>query len=272
LNPIQDFIQTDAAINPGNSGGPLVNLDGKVVGMNTAIFSRSGGYMGVGFAIPSNLARSIAEQLIETGEVVRGFLGIIIQPLTPDLAKSFDVEQSQGILIAQVTKGSPGENAGLKQGDIIISYQGKPVGDVGDFRNRVSLTKPGSREKLTVIRDGKRREIEATIGKLGTEQVVAEKPAQSSEELGLTVQTLTPELARQFSTKPGEGVVVTEIKRGSVADMAGIRIGDVILQANRKAVNSAAAFYNIIKQNKDSKRVLLLIRSGEAQHYVVLTW
>ncbi|MFQ5788012.1 MAG: trypsin-like peptidase domain-containing protein, partial [Thermodesulfobacteriota bacterium] len=151
INDYEDFIQTDAAINPGNSGGPLVNLDGEVVGINTAIFSRSGGYMGVGFAIPIDLAREIANQLIEKGEVTRGYLGIVIQPLTADLAKSFDIENGKGILISQVSEDSPAEKAGLKQGDVIIAYRGEPVTDIGTFRNRVALTPPGSQEKLTIL-------------------------------------------------------------------------------------------------------------------------
>jgi serine protease Do len=272
ISDYEDFIQTDAAINPGNSGGPLVNLDGEVVGVNTAIFSRSGGYMGVGFAIPSSLARSIAEQLIETGEVVRGYLGIVIQPLTSELAESFGLEKSEGILIAQVTEGSPANKTRLKQGDVIISYQGNPVTDVGDFRNRVSLTGPGKTETLTIIREGKKREIKVTIGELSKAETVAKGPAQSSEELGLTVQTISPELAKQFNAKAGEGVVVTEVKRGSIAAMAGIKTGDVILQVNRKTVDNAAAFSRAVEESRGEKRALLLIRSGDGQRYVVLSW
>lgn len=274
ISDYEDFIQTDAAINPGNSGGPLVNLDGEVVGMNTAIFSRSGGSMGVGFAIPSNLAKNIAEQLIKAGEVVRGFLGIVIQPLTKELAESFDVEQSRGILVAEVSKDSPAAKAGLKQGDIITQYQGKPVKNIGDFRNRVSLTPPGSKEKITVIRDGKRKEINVTIGELSKAEMVAQGPGPASEsldELGLTVQTITPELANQFHVTAGKGVIVSQVKRGSVASIAGIDTGDVILQVNRQPVNSVAAFNSAVRKS-DNKRALLLVRSGDAQRYVVLNW
>ncbi|MGD8570581.1 MAG: DegQ family serine endoprotease [Gammaproteobacteria bacterium] len=277
ISDYEDFIQTDAAINPGNSGGPLVNLDGDVVGVNTAIFSRSGGSMGVGFAIPSNLAKNIANQLIEKGKVIRGFLGIVIQTLTPDLAKSFGVEQSKGILVAQVSEDSPAAKAGLKQGDVIISYKGKAVSDIGDFRNRVALTVPGSREKLTIIRNGKRREMRVTIGELSKAKTVAQAEAgtpesETSSELGITVQTLTPDLAKQFNTKPGEGVVVTDIDQGSIAAMAGIRSGDVILQVDRKPVNSAAEFNRAISKAGEDKRVLLLVSSGDGQRYVVLSW
>ncbi|ADJ27892.1 DegQ family serine endoprotease [Nitrosococcus watsonii] len=272
ISDYEDFIQTDAAINPGNSGGPLVNLNGEVVGVNTAIFSRSGGYMGIGFAIPSKLAKVIANQLIETGEVTRGYLGIVIQPLTAELAESFNMEQSQGILVAQVSEDSPAKKAGLKQGDVIVGYQDKPVKDIGSFRNRVALTAPGSHETLTIIRDGKQQKVKITIGELSQEQTLTEAPTQSAEELGLAVQTLTPELAKQFDVKAGEGVVVTGVERGSIAAMAGIRTGNVILQINRKPIHSAKEFNRAIQESQEGKRALLLIRSGNMQHYVVLRW
>jgi len=272
INDYEDFIQTDAAINPGNSGGPLVNLDGEVVGMNTAILSRSGGNMGVGFAIPSNLIKVIANQLIEKGEVTRGYLGIVIQQLTPDLAASFGIKSAKGILIAQVSENSPAEKAGLRQGDVIVAYQGKAVTDVGGFRNRVSLTVPGSKEKLSILRQGKRKTLTVTIGKLTKEKLAAQGPAQSAEEIGLTVQTLTPQLAKQFDVKPGEGVVVTEVQSGSIAAMAGISPGTVILQVNHKTVSSAAEFKHAVKESSTDKSVLLLIRKGDMQNYVVLSW
>ncbi len=272
INDYEDFIQTDAAINPGNSGGPLVNLDGDVVGMNTAILSRSGGNMGVGFAIPSNLIQVIADQLIEKGEVTRGYLGIVIQQLTSDLAASFNIEPGKGILVAQVSEDSPAEKAGLKQGDIIVAYRGKEVTDVGGFRNRVSLTLPGSREELTILRQGKRKQLMVTIGQLNKDKLLAQGSAQSADELGLTVQTLTPQLAKQFNTNPAEGVIVTEVKQGSIAAMSGISSGTVILQVDRRTVASAADFKRAIKQSMDKKQVLLLIRKGDMQSYIVLRW
>jgi serine protease Do len=273
LSDYEDFIQTDAAINPGNSGGPLVNLDGQVIGINSAIFSRSGGYMGVGFAIPSNLARSIAEQLIETGKVVRGYLGIIIQDLTPDLARSFDLDEQKGILVAQVTTDSPADRAGLRQGDVIIEYQGNPVISVGAFRNQVSLTNPGSRAQLGIIRDGSRRNIDVTIGTLDeADQVASEDVFESSDELGLTVQTLTPQLAEQFNLEAGQGVVVTQVTPGSVAALAGIRPGTVIVEVNRNPVTSADVFNRAIAASSQEKSALLLIRTDTGQRFVVLNW
>ncbi|MEJ2622635.1 MAG: DegQ family serine endoprotease, partial [Candidatus Thiodiazotropha sp.] len=246
ISDYEDFIQTDAAINPGNSGGPLVNLDGQVVGINTAIFSRSGGYMGVGFAIPVNMAKNIARQLLDDGEVRRGFLGVVIQNLTPELADSLELKQRMGILISQVSEDSPASQAGLNQGDLIVSYEGEAVSDVGVFRNRVSLTPPGTRAKLGVVRDGREIEIEATIGELDEAQLAGES-TETTNELGLTVQTLTPELARQFGTPSQKGVVVTEVEPGSIASMAGIKAGTVITQVNRVDVADAEAFASQIK-------------------------
>ncbi len=272
INDYEDFIQTDAAINPGNSGGPLVNLDGEVVGINTAIFSRSGGYMGVGFAIPIDLAKEIANQLIDTGEVMRGYLGIVIQPLTSDLAKSFDIKKSKGILISQVTDDSPAEKAGLRQGDVVIAYRGKPVTDVGTFRNKVALTRPGNQEELTILRDGKQKTLTVTIGKLTKDKIIAQSSAQSAENLGLTVQTLTPELSEQFDTKEGKGVVITEVKPGSIAAMAGINSGTVIMQVDRKPVKNATEFKRAVEKSSGDRSVLLLLKRGNMHQYVVLNW
>jgi len=272
ISDYEDFIQTDAAINPGNSGGPLVNLEGKVVGVNTAIFSRSGGYMGIGFAIPSQLARHIANALIETGKVVRGYLGIVIQPLTKDLAESFGIDVSSGILVAQVEDDTPADEAGFRQGDVIVEYEGKEVNDVGDFRNRISLTEPGASRDITVIRDGERRTLKVTIGTLDDSRLLAAGGADTSEELGLVVQNLTPDLAQQFDAEAGEGVVVTDVKPGSVAAMAGIRTGTIILQVDRQPVTNPAEFRRAVKNSSDDNRVLLLVNQGEMQRYVVLRW
>ncbi len=272
ISDYEDFIQTDAAINPGNSGGPLVNIDGEVIGINTAILSRSGGYMGVGFAIPIDLAAGIANQLMDNGEVTRGFLGIVIQELTPELAGSFNLEQNQGILIAQVTEDSAAAKAGLKQGDVIIAYQGKPVTKVGDFRNRVALTSPGSREQLTIIRDSERLNIPVTVGTLSKDNTVAQASTQSTDEAGLTVQTITPQLAEQFNAKAGEGVVVTQVRSGSIADRAGIKSGSIIVQVNRIPITSAKDFKREVKKSSASKRILLLIRKDNMQQFVVLSW
>ena len=272
LSDYEDFIQTDAAINPGNSGGPLVNLEGEVVGVNTAIFSRSGGYMGVGFAIPINLAKNIAEQLIEHGDVTRGYLGIVIQDLTSELAESFDLKGEKGVLVSDVSKDSPAEKAGLNQGDLIVKFHGEKVKDVGSFRNSVAMTSPGTLVKLGIIRKGKNKELDVKIGKLSEEKLIASGPTQSADELGLTVQTLTSELAQQFNVKEGEGVVVTAVKPGSIAATAGLQVGTVILQVNHEPVNSAGEFKRFIKKNGKDKHVLLLIKHSNMQRFIALKW
>jgi serine protease Do len=271
INDYEDFIQTDAAINPGNSGGPLVNLDGDVVGINTAIFSRSGGYMGVGFAIPSNLAQAIADQLIAHGRVTRGFLGIVIQQLTADLAESFDLAPGQGILVAEVGEDSPAARAGLRAGDVILAFGGQPVSEVGRFRNQVALTTPGTRQALTILRDGRRLSIDVTIGRLGGETVAAGGAEQTTADLGLTVQTLTPALAERFDARPGEGVVVTRVEPGSAAAVAGIEPGTLVLRVNRQPVSNAAEFRERLADGPPG-RALLLVRQDGAQRFVALSW
>ncbi len=272
INDYENFIQTDAAINPGNSGGPLVNLDGQVVGMNTAIFSRSGGSMGIGFAIPIDLAKNIGNQLINSGEVVRGRIGVVIQPLTSELAESFGVEQGQGIVVAQVSDDSPAKRAGIQQGDVIISYQGKKVNNVGRFRNSVSLTPPGTEADIVVIRDGKRKELAITIAKQDGNIQVADNSAQSADEIGLTVQSISSQQAKQLNVKAGQGVVVTAVKPNSIAAMAGIKPGTVILQANRQAMKSAADFKRAVKESRNNKSLVLLIKDSDFQRFVVLKW
>jgi serine protease Do len=266
----ENFIQTDAAINPGNSGGPLVNLDGKVVGMNTAIFSQSGGYMGIGFAIPINMAKSIKDQLIQTGSVVRGYLGIIIQNLTPELAKSFGMNDQKGILVAQVSEDSPAEKAGIKQGDVIIEFDGKPVEQVGPFRNEVALKIPGSNMNITILRNGERKVLSVTMGKLPDKEASITGRPHNLEKLGMTVQNLTPELARQFGLEGKKGVVVTNVAPDSLAAVANIKPGGIILEVNRKPVENMEEFKKAIAEVPDNSAVLLLVQEGEYARYVAL--
>ena len=269
LNDYENFIQTDAAINPGNSGGPLVNLDGEVVGMNTAIFSRSGGYMGIGFAIPINMAKSIREQLVKHGTVTRGRLGVYIQDLTKDLADSFDIDQRSGILVAQVMEGSPAEKAGLKQGDVILELNGEKIDKVASFRNQIALTRPGTAVDLLVLRDGKKQKIEVTIGTMDADE--SGRPASSDElpELGMSLQKLTPELAEQLGYSDTRGVLVTEVQAGSIAAGAGIKRGDLIQEVNRQEVSDPEQVKKLIEEGK-KKTVLLLVRQGDASRYLAL--
>lgn len=271
ISDYEDFIQTDAAINPGNSGGPLVSLDGEVVGINTAIFSRSGGHMGVGFAIPSNLARLIADQLIEHGEVIRGYAGMVVQPLTQELAQSFGLADRQGALVAEVMEGSPAEKAGLRSGDVIVSWNEQAVREPGDLRNRVSLTPPGKRVALTVVRDGTRHELSMQVERLEDQQQIAAAGA-ALDQLGFAVQTLTPDLARQFGLHSTEGVVVTAVEPGSTAAAAGMRPGTVILQVNRRAVRNTEEFQELVDAAGAQRQMLLLLSDQGRSRYVVLNW
>ncbi len=264
----ENFIQTDAAINPGNSGGPLVDLNGKAVGMNTAIFSRSGGYMGIGFAIPINMVRSIKDQLIDDGRVTRGYLGILIQNLTQELAESFKLEDGKGVLIAGVTEDSPAERAGLEQGDVVISFNGRRVEEVGSFRNRVSLVTPGSKVEMVVVRNGDEKTLGVTIGKLpDAEGAESAKDEGSIEELGFSVQTLTEELSDRFDLGDVQGVVVTSIENGSPAQRAGLRPGVVIQEVNRTAIHDVGDFRRAIKKS-DDKGLLLLVTDQRGSRYI----
>jgi serine protease Do len=267
LSDYENFIQTDAAINPGNSGGPLVNLDGEVVGINTAIFSRSGGYMGIGFAIPINMAKQVRDQLIAYGEVTRGRLGVYIQELTKELAESFGLDQAKGILIAQVIEDSPAAEAGLKRGDIITRIDGDKVGTLAEFRNRIAMTEPGRVIRLRILRAGDEELIKATIGELSGDQVGASTESGSASSLGLSLETLTSDLAARLGYQGEQGVLVAAVEPDSVAARAGIRRGDLIQEIDRQAVTTAAQARELLAQDKTH---LLLIRDAEATRYQTL--
>ena len=271
INDYEDFIQTDAAINPGNSGGPLVNIHGEAVGINTAIFSRSGGYMGIGFAIPINMARAIEQQLIKSGKVVRGWLGVVIQNIDEDLAKSFDLENTEGVLIAEVSKGSPAEKAGLKEGDVIKKLNGHKIESVDDLRNRIALTRPGTKIELEILRNGKRKTVEVTIGEQPSGATQAITQNEILQKLGLGVQELTADLADQFGYQEGQGVLVSEVEPGSPAAQAGIKPGQLIEEVNRKHVHNMDEFLKALSLSKHSKRVLFKVRDGKFARYVALS-
>lgn len=266
----EDFIQTDAAINPGNSGGPLLNLDGQAIGINTAIFSRSGGYMGIGFAIPINMAKNIKEQLLKSGKVTRGQLGVLVQEITQDLADSFGLSTTKGVLIAQVFSGSPAEKAGLKTGDIVLKMNGQEIKDIGSFRNAVALSPPGTKLDLLVSRDGKARDIVVEIGEL-SEHAPQVAVSGLSEKLGIEVQNLTKETARLYGGKVGEGVIVSRVARYSPAARAGIEPGALILTVNRHKVSSVSEFNQALQESAKTKKVLLLLKQRQYTQFVVLS-
>jgi serine protease Do len=271
LSTYEDFIQTDAAINPGNSGGPLVDLDGKVVGINTAIVGSSGN-IGIGMAIPINMAKNVYDQLVEKGKVVRGFLGVTIQDLTPELAESFKLKDVKGVVVPDVSPDSAATNAGLKAGDIVTAFDGQPVEKAAEFQRRVAMKKPGSEVEITVLRDGKKHTLTAKLEERPSERQMAENVKnQTAEKLGLTVQNLTDNLAKQFGFVGQKGVLVTDIEPGSPAANAGIQPGSLIQQVNRKPVDSVDEFReNVEKSAKDGK-VMLLVRYDKSSIFVVLT-
>jgi len=259
----ENFIQTDAAINPGNSGGPLLNIDGEVVGINTAIYSRTGGYMGIGFAIPINLAKAIKEQLITHGKVDRGYLGVGIQPLTSDLAASFGVEGQSGIVVCMVEEESAAEKAGLRTGDLIIALDGRPVDDTSRFRNAVSSNPPGTRIKLKILRGGKPIDVTAKIGSLeDAESGVSEKSSDLLGKLGFSVEDISAEVAQRFGYGRGEGVVVSEVLEGSPAAHKGLRPYDLVVAVERKAVSSTQEFHAALKRVAEEGKNIVLMRVG----------
>ncbi len=269
----EDFIQTDAAINPGNSGGPLINLDGEAIGINTAIASESGGYMGIGFAIPINMARTIEEQLRKTGRVIRGYLGMYGQAVTPQIAQALKLEKTAGILVAQVEKGSPADQAGLKSGDVVLSMNGKPIESYDTFRNEIAIMKPGAKVQFSVMRDGKVSDVPVVLGERPrqTAQTGQQQGAPESQQaLGAEVQNLTREWAQQFGYQPGDGVIVSRVVPGSPADDAGIEPGDLIRSVNRQPVPSTDEFAKAITEARKGGQALLLIQRGEFSQFVVV--
>lgn len=268
ISDFEDFIQTDAAINPGNSGGPLINLKGEVIGINTAIVSKSGGYMGIGFAIPSHMVRNIMGQIIDKGMVTRGFLGVSLQPVDKDIAEAFALDKTEGVLVAEVVKDSPADLAGLKQGDIILECNGSPIKSLSSFRNEISLMNPETQVVLKVYRKGETLSVSVQLGK-SSDEVTA--TAGVVQKLGIEVDNLTPELSKQLGyTTLEEGVVITKVKPGSPAAMAGIRPGFLIQSINHKKVANVTEFSNAINEASKNKRILMLVRQGNATRFYTI--
>lgn len=272
INEYENFIQTDAAINPGNSGGPLINGRGEVVGINTALFSRTGGYMGIGFAIPINMVKSIEDQLQKEGKVTRGWLGVVIQNVDKDLAESFGLKQVGGILISEVQKESPASAAGLQQGDVILRLDGVELHDVSDLRNRVALLQPGSKAMVEIMRNGREKKIQISIGEQPanfSKRGPASNDNDSLDQYGLTLQELTPELAKKFDYEEDSGLIISDVASGSAAEAAGLKPGQLVEEVNRERVKSLQDLDNVLKQSKSDK-VLLRVRAGNYSTYVVL--
>lgn len=272
MGPYEDFIQTDAAINQGNSGGPLFNTRGEVVGVNTAIFSTSGGNIGIGFATPINLAKSVVKQLKEKGRVVRGWLGVIVQTVTPDLAKSFGLDQKEGALVADIDAAGPAAAAGIRKGDIIVAFNGTPIKEMDQLPLLVAQTPVGSKGELTIIRDGKKISKAVEIGELKDEEGIAQADEGGSDDIGMELSDITDALARRYDIEEAEGVLVTFVEPASPAAQAGVRPGDVITQVNRKDILNLEDYNKCLsdarKQKKD--KILLLIARGETSQFVVI--
>ena len=270
IEDYEDFIQTDAAINMGNSGGPLLNVDGKVIGINTAIVSQTGGSLGIGFAIPINMVKTIYKQLIEKGSVTRGYLGVVIQQLTPELAKSFNLDINKGILISEVAKDSPADKAGLKSGDVIVELNDELAEDIGRFRSQVAGLAPGTKADLVVYRDGKKKNITVEVGKLPSEAKIGLGQSEEAVDIGLQVQDLTSELAQRFGYEGDKGVVVSQVEPGSPAADAGMEAGTLIMQVERKPVTNTDEFNDALKNAKGKSSILLLVKQGKYSHFVVI--
>ncbi len=263
------FIQTDVPINPGNSGGPLFDLNGKVVGVNSQIFSRSGGYMGLSFAIPANVAMDVVTQLKADGRVTRGWMGVSLQEVTQDLARSFNLEQPHGALVADVNADGPAAKAGLKAGDVIVAYAGKPVNDSADLPPLVGSTQPGASKTLTVIRDGKEREITVTLGQLPDkdkdELALNSVPDDGSPRLNVVVADAP---AGQHGQGEG-GVLVQQVGPGPAAE-AGVQPGDILVSLNHQTIRDAAHLRQLVKELPRGKQIPLLVKRDEGALYLAV--
>jgi serine protease Do len=269
----ENFLQTDAAINPGNSGGAMVNMNGELIGINTAIASRSGGNEGIGFAVPANLAESVMKSLIKTGKVSRAYLGIVGTNIDRTMARGLGLDEAQGIVIGTVQGGTPADEAGLQEGDVIKTLNGEPIENYSKFRTDIATKDPGTEVTLEIIRDGERKTLEVTLGELPDEATASaeQEPDKNMEEqLGFRAQNLTPELAQRLGLEPNQGgIVVTAVNRGSDAYQQGLREGDVITSVSRNKIESVSDFNREIKKIVDSENnvvLLRVIRGGVSQY------
>jgi len=266
--PYDHFIQTDASINPGNSGGPLVNIQGEVVGIDTAIFSQSGGNIGIGFAIPINLVKDLLPQLKSGGKITRGWLGVSIQGITPDLAASLGLGQAKGALVSSVVQNSPADRAGIKAGDVIVGYEGKEINNANDLPFLVAGTPVGKTVSLQVFRGNKQTPLIVAIGKMKEEEVIASPSEQ--DDLGLTVEQITPDIAEDLGLEHSRGVVITAVAPDGPGDEAGFQPGDIIREINRQPVKDLADYRKIIATAKQNRNILFLVQREENTMFLAL--
>lgn len=268
----EDFIQTDAAINRGNSGGALLDQEGQVIGINTAIATNTGAsYMGVGFAIPSNMARYVMNEILSKGKVDHGFLGVTLQSIDYNLAQAFELKKVEGALVTSVKKGSPADKAGLQTEDIILKYNDRPVEKAASLRNAVYMMQPGSQVNLTLIRQGQTVQVPLVVGTQPAEETkVAAVETTHPSKLGIVIEDLTPEIAQALGYTNDKGVVVTKVQSGSAAAFVGLKKGALISSVNRKKVETKEQFYSAIKETPKGRPVLLQVKQGEQSVYVSL--
>ena len=267
--PYDDFIQTDASINPGNSGGPLFNMQGEVIGINTAIVAQG---QGIGFAIPVNMAKQIIPQLRDEGRVTRGWLGVTVQALNKELAESFDLDTTHGALVNEVIEDSPADKAGLKRGDIIVEYDGKQVDELNDLPRLVAATPVDETVKVKVFRDGKERTINVKIGRLDDGEVaLAADDEETGGALGLTVANVTPELVERYSLESDQGILITKIDPEGPAAEANLRVGDLVVEADGKEVGTVKEFEELVGKMKSGKVLRLLIQRRATLLYTTVT-
>ena len=271
LTRYEDYIQTDAAINPGNSGGAMVNLEGELIGINSAIATQTGGFMGIGFAIPVNLAKKVMTDIIEKGKVVRGWLGVYIQDINSDLAKALKLNKAKGVIVSKVQKNSPAEKAGLKEEDIILRFNGKEVSNSTELSTWVSSTSPNTTVTLEVLRDGKLKQVKVKLGELNPKAQQLAKGENSYDNLGLTVSNITADVAQKYQLDVKSGVVVTSVDPRGLAAAVGIREGDVILKVNRKSIESVKDFDRIVSKVKPGDDILFYLHRKEGNFFVAFT-
>ncbi|MBN2468488.1 MAG: DegQ family serine endoprotease [Deltaproteobacteria bacterium] len=267
--PYDDFIQTDASINPGNSGGPLFNTHGEVVGINSAIFTTSGGNIGIGFAVPINMAKEIIEELEKKGTITRGWIGITIQPLTPELAQEFDVKDTKGLVVTEVSPDGPADQAGLQRGDVIVEFNGRKISKDRDLSTIVSTTPPGTSVTFKIIRGGDAKTLSLTVGEM--EKGEATSKSTGAPNLGIRAEELSPEAARRWGYPPSEtGVIISRVEPGSIADESGLQAGDLIKEVNQTPITSTNDYHESLKKASPAKGILFFIYRETNALYVVV--
>ncbi|MFI5322922.1 MAG: PDZ domain-containing protein, partial [Thermodesulfobacteriota bacterium] len=268
LGAYDDFIQTDTPLNPGNSGGPLFNLNGEVVGVNTAIVAQG---QGIGFSIPINMAEFVIEQLKSGGKVVRGWLGVYVQKITPEIAAGLNLKEGEGVLVSDVTPGSPANKAGITRGDIIIEYEGKKVDEITDLTTMAAVTQPGAQVSMKLIHNGKEKDVNVKLTEIPDDGTTTAEDRQNVEEkLGLSVKELTPQIVKRFNLNVDNGVIIAEVADGSAAGDAGLRPGDIILEVDKSHIKNLKDYTSAISHRKPGSTMLFLVKRGDNTIYAAI--